>query len=210
MATATLPDSRTKSFSDPAFKKRLQELRQTDNWRNWFYLVRTYALLAAVIGGAIWFYHWTRAGGASLLWNVPVFAVAIVMVGALQHHLANLAHEAVHHTLFKNRYLNDLVSEWLCSFPMFSSTFHYGLHHLAHHQFVNDPVRDPDISQMQKSGHRLSFPISATNSSTCCSGRCGCRTSSATAWPGPSTIRSARHTIRTFARTGSTPSCRSD
>ena len=42
---------------------------------------------------------------------------------------------------------------------MFSSTFHYGLHHLAHHQFVNDPVRDPDISQLQKSGHRLSFPI---------------------------------------------------
>ncbi len=81
------------------------------------------------------------------------------MVGALQHHLANLAHEAVHHTLFKNRYLNDLVSEWFCSFPMFSSTFHYGLHHLAHHQFVNDPVRRPDISQLQKSGHRLSFPI---------------------------------------------------
>ena len=42
---------------------------------------------------------------------------------------------------------------------MFSSTFHYGLHHLAHHQFVNDPVRDPDISQLQKSGHRLSFPV---------------------------------------------------
>ena len=116
-------------------------------------------LLALVIGGAIWFYHVTRAGDLSLLWNVPVFCAAIVIVGALQHHLANLAHEAVHHTLFKNRYLNDMVSEWLCSFPMFSSTFHYGLHHLAHHQFVNDPVRDPDISQLQKSGHRLSFPI---------------------------------------------------
>ena len=24
---------------------------------------------------------------------------------------------------------------------------------------MNDPVRDPDISQLQKSGHRLSFPI---------------------------------------------------
>jgi fatty acid desaturase len=90
---------------------------------------------------------------------VPVFCLAIAIVGALQHHLASLAHESVHHTLFKNRYLNDMVSEWLCSFPMFSSTFHYGLHHLAHHQFVNDPVRDPDISQLQKSGHRLSFPI---------------------------------------------------
>jgi fatty acid desaturase len=134
-------------------------LRQTDNYRNWYYLFRTYALLAIAIGGAIWFYQFTRAGQLSLLWNVPVFAAAIVMVGALQHHLANLAHEAVHHTLFKNRHLNDLVSEWCCSFPMFSSTFHYGLHHLAHHQFVNDPVRDPDISQLQMSGHRLTFPI---------------------------------------------------
>ena len=147
------------ALSDPAFKKRLQELRQTDNWRNWLYLLRTYALLAIVIGGAVWFYHLARAGEISNLWTVPVFLGAIVIVGALQHHLANLAHEAVHHTLFKNRYLNDMVSEWLCSFPMFSSTFHYGLHHLAHHQFVNDPVRDPDISQLQKSGHRLSFPI---------------------------------------------------
>jgi fatty acid desaturase len=159
MASATLTQPETKAFSDPAFKKRLQELRQTDNVTNWYYIVRTYLLLALVIGGAIWFYHFTRAGNASLWWNVPVFAVAIALVGALQHHLANLAHEAVHHTLFKNRYLNDLGSELLCSFPMFSSTFHYGLHHLAHHQFVNDPVRDPDISQLQMSGHRLSFPI---------------------------------------------------
>src|SRR5688572_25661120 len=159
MAIATIAPPQTKALSDPKFKKKLQELRQTDNYRNWYYLLRTYALIAATIGGAIWFYQFTRAGQFSLLWNVPIFAVAILIVGALQHHLANLAHEAVHHTLFKNRHLNDMVSEWLCSFPMFSSTFHYGLHHLAHHQFVNDPVRDPDISQLQKSGHRLSFPI---------------------------------------------------
>ncbi len=159
MEFSSNPQSPAASLSGPEFKKRLQELRQSDNYHNWFYLLRTYALLFATIGGAVWFYHTTRSGGVSLIWNVPVFCLAIIVVGALQHHLANLAHEAVHHTLFKNRYLNDMVSEWLCSFPMFSSTFHYGLHHLAHHQFVNDPVRDPDISQLQKSGHRLSFPI---------------------------------------------------
>ena len=159
MAAATSAQPKLQSLNDPEFKKRLQELRQTDNYRNWFYVVRTYALFALVIGGAVSFYHFTRAGGASIFWNVPVFFAAIMIVGALQHHLANLAHEAVHHTLFKNRYLNDLASEWFCSFPMFSSTFHYGLHHLAHHQFVNDPIRDPDISQLQKSGHRLSFPV---------------------------------------------------
>lgn len=153
------PAAQYQSLADPAFKKLLQELRQTDNWRNWLYVVRTYVLLALVVGGTIWFYHQTRSSSLWLVWNIPVFALAIVAVGALQHQMATLAHEAVHHTLFRNRYVNDFVSEWLCSFPMFSSSFHYGLHHLAHHQFVNDPIRDPDISQMQKSGHRLSFPV---------------------------------------------------
>jgi fatty acid desaturase len=147
------------SLADPEFKRRLQDLRQTDNFRNWFYLIRTYALIILVIGASVWWYHETRARGLSLLWSVPLYLLVVVTIGALQHHLASLAHEAVHHTLFKNRFLNDMASEWFCSFPMFSSTFHYGLHHLAHHQFVNDPVRDPDISQLQKSGHRLSFPI---------------------------------------------------
>ena len=159
MAAATSTPPSPASLNDPAFKQRLQFLRQTDNYRNWFYLFRTYALLALVVGGTVSFYHFTRAGGTLLLWNLPVVFLAVMLVGALQHHLASLAHEAVHHTLFKNRYLNDLVSELCCSFPMFSSTFHYGLHHLAHHQFVNDPIRDPDISQLQQSGHRLSFPI---------------------------------------------------
>jgi fatty acid desaturase len=147
------------SLTDPAFKKQLQVLRQTDNFRNWYYILRTYALIIGVVGGSVWCYHDARSRGLSAFWVAPVFAMAIIVMGALQHHLANMAHEAVHHTLFKNRWLNDMVSEWLCSFPLFSSTFHYGLHHLAHHQFVNDPARDPDISQLQKSGHRLTFPI---------------------------------------------------
>ena len=44
-------------------------------------------------------------------------------------------------------------------FPLFSSTHHYRLQHLAHHQFVNDPDRDPDVSQLQTSGHWLPFPL---------------------------------------------------
>ena len=44
-------------------------------------------------------------------------------------------------------------------FPMYSSTQHYRLQHIAHHQFVNDPDRDPDVSQLQTSGHWLHFPV---------------------------------------------------
>ncbi len=44
-------------------------------------------------------------------------------------------------------------------FPLYSSTHHYRLQHIAHHQFVNDPLRDPDVSQLQTSGHWLNFPV---------------------------------------------------
>jgi fatty acid desaturase len=43
---------------------------------------------------------------------------------------------------------------------MYSNTHLFRLQHLAHHQFVNDPDRDPDLFQMRKSGHWLNFPIS--------------------------------------------------
>jgi fatty acid desaturase len=44
---------------------------------------------------------------------------------------------------------------------MWSSTHQYRLQHLAHHQYVNDPDRDPDVTQMTASGHRFTFPMLA-------------------------------------------------
>jgi fatty acid desaturase len=147
------------SLSDPRVKAKLQELRQTDNFTNLYYLVRTYLYLALVIAGTIAFYHHRDAWGLHFAWNIPVTVFAITLIGAGQHQLTGLAHEASHHTLFKNRLVNDLASDWACMFPLFGATQHYRLQHLAHHQFVNDPVHDPDISQLQTSGHWLSFPV---------------------------------------------------
>jgi fatty acid desaturase len=152
-------DTKPRSLNDPSLKDRLQHLRQTDNVVNWYYLVRTYVYLALVVGGAVAFDVWRPAWGLSWWWNVPVAVVAVILVGAGQHQLSGLAHEAVHHILFRNRYLNDLASDLFCMLPLFSSTHHYRLQHLAHHQFVNDPVRDPDVSQLQTSGHWLPFPL---------------------------------------------------
>jgi fatty acid desaturase len=151
--------TKPRSLKDPDLNERLQELRQTDNWTNWYYLVRTWLFFALVIGGAIGFDLYRQTQGWSVFLDVPVFLVAIVLIGAAQHQLSGLAHEGVHHILFRNRYLNELVSDWCCLFPLFSSTHHYRLQHLAHHQFVNDPLRDPDVSQLQTSGHWLAFPL---------------------------------------------------
>jgi fatty acid desaturase len=148
-----------KSLKDAELKDHLQRLRQTDNVTNWLYLARSYVFLALVLTGAIWFDQVRQAEGWCILYSVAVFVVAIVLIGAGQHQLSGLAHEGSHHILFRNRTLNELASDWFCLFPLFSSTHHYRLQHLAHHQFVNDPVRDPDVSQLQTSGHWLPFPL---------------------------------------------------
>ncbi len=148
-----------RSLSDPALKAALQELRRTDNLASWWYILRTYLYLTLVIGGAVWFFEARASWGLPWLVNIPVALVAVILVGAGQHQLSGLAHEGSHYILFRNRILNDLASDLFTMFPLFASIYHYRLQHLAHHQFVNDPDRDPDVSQLKTSGHWLGFPL---------------------------------------------------
>lgn len=158
--TATETAPRTKSLTDAEFKHRLQQVRRVDDSTNWVYIGRTYLYLAVVIGAAVWACEAVVAAGAHWAWCAPILALASILVGAGQHQLAALGHEAAHHTLFKNRWLNELASDWLCMFPVFSTTHHYRLEHLAHHQFVNDPHRDPNFGQLHVNGFWTRFPIS--------------------------------------------------
>src|SRR5262249_25147544 len=154
-----MAEPKTKSLNDPELKEKLQELRRTDNYTNLVYLAQTWLFLVIVIGATVAFYVYRETAGWSFWWNVPVTILAILAVGAGQHQLTGLTHEAAHHILLKNRYLNELVSDWFCMFPIFSTTHHYRLQHLAHHQFVNDPVRDPNFVQLQVNGHWRDFPL---------------------------------------------------
>jgi fatty acid desaturase len=156
---ATLSPSLTQELNTRDMHRRVNDLRSIDNLTNWFYLVREWLVLASVIGLTIFFYEQREEWGLSWVWNVPVTFVAVVLIGACQHRLTNLAHEASHYMLFRNRLLNEVVSDWFCMFPMMSCTHHYRLQHLAHHQFPNDPERDPDVFQMSESGHRYQFPM---------------------------------------------------
>lgn len=158
MASA-VAEPEAKSLQDSELKQRLQRLRQTDNVTNLLYLARVYVFLTLVLAGAIVFCEHRASWGLAWAWNVPVFALAVVLVGAGQHQLTALAHEASHHTLLKHRWFNELISDWFCMFPVYSTTHHYRLQHLAHHQFVNDPQRDPNFAQLQVNGHWTHFPM---------------------------------------------------
>jgi fatty acid desaturase len=149
----------TLGLNSPELLRRVAELRKTDNYTNWFYLAREYLFLATVVGGTIAFCYWLDSAGLSLLWAVPLALVAIVLVGAGQHRLATLTHEAGHYMLFRNRLLNEFVSEWFCMFPLLGATHPYRVQHLGHHQFPNDPDKDPDLTQLKMSGHLFRFPM---------------------------------------------------
>ncbi len=147
------------ALNHPPLQRRINQLRVTDNVTNWYYLAREWLVTGLAIGLTIAFYQYRERWDLPWALNVPVTLLAVVVIGACQHRLTNLAHEASHYMLFRNRLLNEAVSDWFCLFPLWSSTHIYRLQHLAHHQFVNDPERDPDVSQMAASGHRFDFPM---------------------------------------------------
>ncbi len=144
---------------DPEIKKNLRRFLSTDNHTNFFFIARAYLVAIVAIGGAILFFEYQQSSGISFWWTVPVYLVALFFVGGTQHQFAGAGHEAVHHTLFKNRKLNEIASDLLCMFPIMTSTYQFRLYHLAHHQFVNDPERDPDFSLLKDSGHWMDFPV---------------------------------------------------
>jgi fatty acid desaturase len=139
--------------------EELKALKARDNVSNWWPLARIYLVIAASLVGAVWVIEAARAGEISWWWTVPSTITAIIAIGASQHQFGGVIHEGTHYMLFANRRLNELASDWLAAYPILTTTYHYRLHHLAHHQFVNDPVRDPDISQLKESDHWLDFPI---------------------------------------------------
>jgi fatty acid desaturase len=82
-----------------------------------------------------------------------------VLIGGIQHRLAGLGHESAHYTLLKNKLLNDLVGDLFCMFPILATVHFYRLFHLAHHQYTNDPERDPDLVTLGASKMVDRFPM---------------------------------------------------
>lgn len=82
-------------------------------------------LIAAVIGAALWIDAW------------PTSVVACVLVGARQHALMVIAHDASHFRLLPGRALNDWVGNLLLAWPTFISVQGFRHFHGDHHRFLN-------------------------------------------------------------------------
>jgi fatty acid desaturase len=148
-----------KTLNGRDLNAKIQPLRKIDNHTNLAYLLADYLTLAAVIAATVAFCELRGQWGLSWAWNVPVVGLAVLLIGAVQHRFAGLAHEGAHYILFKNRVWNELASDWFCMFPLFCTTAQYRLIHLGHHEYTNDWQRDPELLNMGKTRMMDRFPM---------------------------------------------------
>lgn len=146
-------------FDNPTLDAKIRELRGVDNVTNIVHLSVEYVGIAATIGLAVGFAEYRAGWGLAWAWNVPVFALAIALIGGFQHRLAGLGHEASHYTFLRDKRMNDLIADVFCMFPILTNVHFYRLFHLAHHQYTNDWHRDPDLVNMGRSKGVGDFPM---------------------------------------------------
>lgn len=159
MSVTLPPTSPRPAFNSPELRDQIMRFRAVDNTTNLIYLAFEYLCIVVVAGSTIVFCESRGAWGLAWGWNIPVVAVAVVLIGALQHRLAGLGHEASHYTLLKNKLANDLVGDLLCMFPLMATVHFYRVFHMAHHQYTNDPKRDPDLVSLGGSKMVDRFPM---------------------------------------------------
>lgn len=111
-------------------RAQLAELRVRGNLRPGLHVVAVFATIAAVLALFAWAPH-------------PVaYIPCCLVIGALQHHLSIIQHEAVHFLLFTNRRANNLVGAAVAYLIFF--TMEYRSIHLKHHRSLGHDD-DPDL-----------------------------------------------------------------
>ena len=98
-------------------------------------LAGDYLILGAVIVAMVTF-AWEP-----LFW--VLLPVAWLIIAARQHAVLVLLHDATHGLAAQQRWLNELLGEWLCGAPMLVTMSKYRIDHLKHHRSMNGP-EDPD------------------------------------------------------------------
>ena len=92
-------------------------------------------------------FDWVTIIGAIILcdmyWHPLLYVLCVMWIGARQHGLGILLHEAAHYRLVKNKKVNDLIGELFLAFPLIISVKRYRVSHLAHHRHMNTDL-DPD------------------------------------------------------------------
>lgn len=108
-------------------EETIKALHQRSDMHGWFGIIACWVAIAALLAIAeIAISAWTW-------WSIPVLLTAMLFIGGRILGLAILSHEGAHRTLFATQSINDPVTNWLCSAPVFLDLIKYRRHHAQHH-----------------------------------------------------------------------------
>ncbi len=125
------PDESDRYIPAALGKQELRDLSEVSSLRGLFHILAEWTLLVA----AAYLCH--REG------NFLLYLVTVVWIATRQHALMILLHDGTHYRLFRNRKLNDWVSEIALAWPVLISARAYRRNHFAHHRYLNTDG-DPD------------------------------------------------------------------
>ncbi|MBA4151844.1 MAG: fatty acid desaturase, partial [Acinetobacter sp.] len=75
---------------------------------------------------------------------VPGIVLGMVFLAGRQLSLSILVHDAAHGTLFKTKWLNSVLTDWLCAKPLWNNLAKYRAYHFIHHTRTGT-TDDPDL-----------------------------------------------------------------
>lgn len=128
-----MPPATRRRLSELFSREEIAQLTARSDWRGAWAIVSTWGVIA---GAFVMLALWP---------NVVTFVLALCIIAGRQLALAILEHEGAHGTLFKTRWMNDSLTDWLCARPIWQNLRKYRAHHLGHHTRTGLP-EDPDLS----------------------------------------------------------------
>lgn len=137
----------------------LRERCRVDSSRNLLFVLLDHLSLVVVVGGAIAFDFWRASQGYHWACTAAAWLPAVMAVGAIQHRIALMGHEASHYLLHPNRRWNDVLADLLCFYPVFATLAKYRAKHLNHHIYPNDPEKDPNLGGGKQERFYAHFPM---------------------------------------------------
>lgn len=121
-------------------RDEIDMLTRRSDWQGAKAVLSSWLIIAFAFAIVAWGWPLVNGFGKALL-----VILALILLGSRQLALGILTHDASHSTLFKTRWMNDYLVDWLCSRMVWNNVHYYRPYHLRHHAKTSTPD-DPDLS----------------------------------------------------------------
>lgn len=121
-------------------REEIDMLTQASNVRGAIAVASTWAVIAATFASVMFLWNILAWWG-----NLMSCMVALAVLAGRQLALAILMHDASHSSLFKSKWLNDHLADWLCAKAIWNDLHKFRTHHMRHHAKTAS-IDDPDLS----------------------------------------------------------------